>query len=496
MIDTQGLSVSDVVSVNVLLAPTAAVGRNFGSLLIVGTSPVIDATERLRDYTTLAAVASDFGTTAPEFLAAQAFFSQSPMPSHVKIGIWAQNGAPASLKGATMTPAQAATALAAIQAVTAGTFTITIGATVETLTALDFSTSANMNAVAAVIQARITPAGSCTWDGTKFIINTATATAASVITYATSPTGVDVAGLMGLKATSGGPALVAGIDPETAVKAVQVLTSMTSGWYAMTLAPTGPVLDTVYLQVAAMIEGSAPVRVFGITLSSQASYNPTSQTDLGAMLSLSNYSRTITQFSSNPYAICSFFGRALGVNFQGSKTVLTMKFKQEPGVIAELLTESQSAALTAKHINEFVRYANATAIIQEGWMANGRFWDEVHGLDWLSNQVQTDLFNVFYQSLTKIPQTDDGVHVLLTQVEATLSQAVVNGLIAPGVWNAEGFGQLSRGDLLPKGFYVYAPLIATQSQADREARKAPVLQAAIKMAGAIHSVNCIISVNR
>jgi hypothetical protein len=38
--------------------------------------------------------------------------------------------------------------------------------------------------------------------------------------------------------------------------------------------------------------------------------------------------------------------------------------------------------------------------------------------------------------------------------------------------------------------------VASQSQADREARKAPTLQVALKLAGAVHFVDVIINVNR
>ena len=62
--------------------------------------------------------------------------------------------------------------------------------------------------------------------------------------------------------------------------------------------------------------------------------------------------------------------------------------------------------------------------------------------------------------------------------------------------NADGFGQLSYGDTLAKGYYVYCPPLSSQSQADREARKSPTIQCAVKLAGAVHSVNAIISVNR
>ena len=77
-----------------------------------------------------------------------------------------------------------------------------------------------------------------------------------------------------------------------------------------------------------------------------------------------------------------------------------------------------------------------------------------------------------------------------------MARAVNNGLVAPGVWNAGGFGQLQQGQMLSSGYYVYAPLVASQSQADREARKSVPIQVAAKLAGAVHSVNVLINVNR
>ena len=129
-------------------------------------------------------------------------------------------------------------------------------------------------------------------------------------------------------------------------------------------------------------------------------------------------------------------------------------------------------------------------------MANGYFFDEIQGTDWLQNYIQTAVYNLLYTSNTKIPQTDAGINLILTTVSQCLDQAVTNGLVAPGVWNAAGFGALQQGQTLTKGYYVYAPPVATQSQADREARKAPVIQCAIKLAGAVHFADVIINVNR
>ncbi len=77
-----------------------------------------------------------------------------------------------------------------------------------------------------------------------------------------------------------------------------------------------------------------------------------------------------------------------------------------------------------------------------------------------------------------------------------MDQSVTNGLVAPGVWNGGDIGQLAAGDTLTKGYYVYAAPIADQAQSDREARKAPLIQVACKLAGAVHYADVQINVVR
>lgn len=86
----QGLPVSNVVNVDVIIGPRAATGRNFGSLLILGTSTVIPVKERLRLYSSKEDIGSDFGVDSPEYEAATVYFSQSPRPKEVYVGRWAK----------------------------------------------------------------------------------------------------------------------------------------------------------------------------------------------------------------------------------------------------------------------------------------------------------------------------------------------------------------------------------------------------------------------
>ncbi|MBC9239197.1 DUF3383 family protein, partial [Escherichia coli] len=283
---------------------------------------------------------------------------------------------------------------------------------------------------------------------------------------------------------------------ETLLQAVNAVLNYTS-WYGLAVADDEDIDDADWLSVAAAIEASSLSRILAITTQDPEAVNTTSTTDLAYKLKTAKYARTFVQYStSSKYAALSAFGRAFTVNFNGSNTTITLKFKQEPGITYETLTTNQAAALDAKNCNVYVYYENDTAILQQGVMSSGDFFDERHGLDWLQNYVQTNLYNLLYTSTTKVPQTDAGVTRLLSNVEKSMDQSVTNGLVAAGVWNGGPIGQLDSGDTLTKGYYVYAQPISEQAQADREARKAPVIQVACKLAGAVHFADVQINVVR
>lgn len=487
-----GLDVSRVISVSVNLAPQAAQFANVDSLLILGDSNVIDILERIRSYNSLAAVAADFGTSAPEYLAADNFFSQSPAPEQLYIGRWAQSATTGLLNGGVLSAAQKL--LSNFTAITSGGLTITIDGTTEHLTGINLSGALNLNGVAADVTTTLAGAGICTWNGQQFTITSETTGASSSVGYATVPgSGQDISALMNLQASTADTP-VPGIVAETALQAVTILDDLPTQWYGLMVAsPQAVDADTV--AIAAYIQ--AGFHIFGVTTQEPSALDPTSSADIGSLLMQAGYTRTFVQYSSSsPYAVASMFGREFTVNFAGNNTTITLMFKQEPGVTPETLTASQADTLDAKRYNYFVNYDNNTAIIQNGWMSGPAYIDEIHGLDWLANAMQTNLYNLLYQSPTKIPQTDAGTHQLVTTAQATCAAAVNNGLVAPGNWTTQGFGTLNEGDFLPTGYYVYAPPVASQASADRAARKSVPIQVAVKLAGAIQSVDCIINVNR
>lgn len=492
-----GLALSGIVNIDVVLTPSAAQERNFGILLIVGDSTAVDTQERMRLYTSAESVAADVGSNAPEYRAALAYFGQSPQPRSCYVGRWARTPANGLLRGAVLSTAQQS--VSNFTAIANGGMNITVDGVVRALANLNFSAQTNLNGVASVIQTALGSSATVTWDANnaRFVVRSATTGAASGVSFATAPgSGTDVSALLGLRSTSGGYS-VQGIAAETLLAAIQTLSNKSNDWYGLQIAAAGTPADADYLAVASFIEAAQMSRIFGITTQDPATLDANTSTDLASAIKAAGYKRTFTQYSSsNAFASASIFGRAFTVNFDASSTTITLKFKQEPSITPETLTATQAAALKSKNCNVFVRYNNDTAILQEGTMANGYFFDEIHGADWLQNDLQTAVYNLLYTSPTKIPQTDPGINQIVTVVSGRLDQAVTNGLAAPGQWNGPRVGALNTGDTLSAGYYVYAPPVASQSQADREARKAPVIQAAVKFAGAVHFADIIVNVNR
>ena len=119
-------------------------------------------------------------------------------------------------------------------------------------------------------------------------------------------------------------------------------------------------------------------------------------------------------------------------------------------------------------------------------------------LQWLVGALQVAGFNYLAQTATKIPQTETGMDGLKSAYTKVCQQAVVNAYSAPGTWTSPiTFG--NQADLLANvaqfGYYIYSLPIADQLQAQRAARVAPLVQIALKEAGAIQSSDVIVYVN-
>lgn len=491
---TIGLPVSRLIDASVVLNPQAAATANINSLLIIGDSDVIDTQTRIVSYASLTEVSAAFGTSAPEYLAAVLWFGQTPKPNQLYIGKWARTATAGRLIGAARSAAQQA--MSVWNAITTGALKYaTDGAAAVQVTGLNFSACTTMTAVAAVINAAIA-GGTCTWDGSHLVIKSSTTGATSAIALPVVPTvGVDIRAAAGFLAVDGARS-VNGIAAETALAGLAAIDGLSTYFYGVMVAYSA-LADSDHQALAGYVEASTKPHLYGLTTSEATAIDGTSSADIGSLLKAAAYKRSFCQYStSSPYAVASMFARILTTDFNAQNSTITLMYKVEPGVTAETLTGDQANVLDAKRYNYFVNFDNSTAIIVNGMCAGDAFIDEIVGLDWFASRVQGDVWNLLYTSATKIPQTDAGNQQIANTIEGSCDAAVNNGLFGPGTWTNTGFGQLKQNDFLPKGYYVFAPPLSAQSQADREARKSVTFQIAAKLAGAVHTVDLLIYVNR
>jgi hypothetical protein len=217
---------------------------------------------------------------------------------------------------------------------------------------------------------------------------------------------------------------------------------------------------------------------------------------LASVLQSLNNRRVGFMFSSyNPVAVATMFGRGFTVDFNANQSTITLAYKQAPGLQGENMTETQFATLIAKGGNCNIKVNNGAIMLWNGQMSNGYWFDEVQGVDWLQNRIQTYVFNLLYTTTTKIPQTDDGSAMIATAIAKGCEDGVNNGLMAPGQWNAAPFGMLKTGAALSKGYYIYYPPVATQAENLRQERISVPFQTAAKLAGAVQIANVLLNIN-
>jgi hypothetical protein len=182
------------------------------------------------------------------------------------------------------------------------------------------------------------------------------------------------------------------------------------------------------------------------------------------------------------------------VNFNGTNTFQTMNLKTLVNVDPDLnLTQD---------IYNIAEQVGTDLYVSEGglscYASNGsnNYFDQVYAKLWLKLNLQVAGFNVLKTTSTGIPQTESGMQTLKAGYKQVLQQALACGILATGIpWS----GPITFGDpvnfqncIQKVGYYMYYIPIALQSEAQRIARQAPLMQIAVKFAGFDHSSDVLV----
>ena len=493
---TATLSVSRLIKVAVSLEAQAAQAEATNTMLLLGSAPVVDTSTRFRAYSSLAAVAADFGTSAPEYLAAVLWFEQNPQPigPTLLIGRWATTDTKSHLFGGVLSAAEQS--ITNFNLIADGGFKITIDGVERDITGVDLTAATNLNAVAGYITTAL-GGPVVTWNNTqkRFELASSTTGETSTLSFAEPPDDLstDLSLRLGWQSSQGGY-VSDGTDAETALEAVALFDQYYGQkWFGLHMLN---IADADAPGVADYIEASENKHYFFASTIDPNTLVAENTSSLAYILSQKHLNFTGIQYSStNPYAVVSMAARILTTNYAGNNTTITLMYKQEPGIVPENLTETQAQALEAVNCNVIAAYSNSTAIIQRGRSSSGIPIDTAIGSAAFAIALQTALFNRLYTTTTKIPQTDAGMHVLGTDIENVCDQFVNNGFLAPGFWNSSAWAGVKTGDFVQKGYNVYIPAIASQSQADRANRISVPFEVAAKLAGAVELVDLSVVVN-
>ena len=192
--------------------------------------------------------------------------------------------------------------------------------------------------------------------------------------------------------------------------------------------------------------------------------------------------------------VSAYAGRGFSVNFAAQNSTITMNLKDLVGVSPDsTVTEAIYQNAEQLGVDMYVAYNGLPKIVSNG---NPLYFDDIYNRLWFELTMRVELFNALGTTSTKIPQTETGMNNLKSAARAVCQRGVYNGFMAPGTWNGtDTFGDQDDfyRNIEDFGFYVYSAPVSQQSQSEREARIAPVVQVACKQAGAIHKMNLIIN---
>lgn len=491
--------ISNVIRVSIQDEGAAVLPDNVNVVsIITGNQGVLSTAERYRIYRTSGGVADDFGASSPEHAFALSFFDTEPDPISaggvLVIGYWRASEETTTASAATLASEQQSEAalIPILNGINDGSFKVTVdGGTEQEVTGLNFTAVSELAEVATILDGAITGA-SVSVDNGYFTVKSDTSGAASTLTYLSAATsGTDVSTVLGMSAETGA-VLTQGAD-SVAIPAETKLEGITAIKAAVNIKGAMFIDQILDADVPGLASFAGANDMLLYEVFSGASYlekdvsNPVWAVKLASQ---SNF-RCLYSKAGNRKMAASYMSRGHTVNFAGENTAITMNLKTL-SVPAEEYEETEIAKAKAVGLDIFTTIKEEPTLLTSG--AND-FWDNVYNILAFKTEFEADSYNLLKTTSTKIAQDAEGMDAIEDNAEKTCKRYIRNNVFSPGEWTrSDFFGDREQflTSIREKGYYVLIGDLADQSTADRQARKAPVLQVAVKNSGAVHSEDIII----
>jgi hypothetical protein len=463
-------------------------------LFVSSTGPFSQGAGRVAFYTSLSAVEDEFAVGTAAYTAATFFFSQNPHPEIFAIGQVFDSPVAGFMETGALG------ALANFQAISDGSFGISIDGDFQSITGLDFTLDASLSDVATTIETALQAIGTGGYtaatvvlssDGTQFIFTSGTTGDGSTVSaLSTIVIGTDISGVGLLNAQDGTAVTVDGYTPTTFTNELDLIqqAAACSGQFIF-----GWVLDATYrdaqesLDAAAWAESNSQYVILGLCSNNPLAWDAASTTDIGYVLSQLDYTRTNVTWLNTvaDYPEVSMLAAMLAVNYALANSTRTAKFLQLPGVTPANINQTQLTVLDSKRYNTYTQMTNAVAVYREGVQcAENWYIDDWVNLANFGQELKVDVYNVFLTN-KKVPYTAPGVLLLVGAIQPVCDIYVSNGTFADRV---ESDSSSPSGDITIPAYQIIPTPLQDVTIAERAARTGPPIQIIGQLSDAIHSV--------
>ncbi|MGN6103657.1 MAG: DUF3383 family protein [Kofleriaceae bacterium] len=397
------MSLDDHVSITIT-ADTLGVPRaGFGVPMILSVNASFP--ERLRYYTDIPGVAEDFpDPSSPEHLAANAILAQDPHPERIAIG--RATGKPTQRYKVSVSTVE-----------NSHLYKLAVrgdGVTATDITFQADSTATDGEVAVGLVAALNAVAGkNFTASGTTSPISI-TGDAAGEWFSVESPE----VGYLKIEQDHADPATSVAVD-------LAAIATVHADWYALYTLYNS---EAYVKAAAAWVETQKRLYIADISASETVTLASagTGASDAADDLMVLGYDRTAVVYHPSP---ASMLGAAwLGTRLWTDAGSENWKFADPTGVLPVSLTTTHKTNLEAKNANT-LESTGRNSRMWAGTVASGEFIDVIRGIDWLENDMQTEVYDALASAL-KVPFTDAGIALIENKMLLSLGRGVSRGLLA------------------------------------------------------------------
>ena len=504
-------SINNAVTIQTLPNPTLAVSDNINIVMaITRQQGTLSTANRYKSYSDLNAVSKDFGSSSDVYEFASVFFSTTPnalgADGKFLIGYWRGFDEQLPATQAILSSGEINDEVGLIstfQRITEGRFSIEIDGFAFDITGIDFSTVTSINQIANQINTALIPLGAgCFYDNNlkKFKVFSGTIGPTSTIGYFFKlPPEVIVTGTYigdSLRLSSGtGATLVQGSIPinlviETKLEALIELKIQANMYGAVFIDETSTGEKNA---IAEWAQANATLVYDVFSDPANLEVSPTNQV-WQIKLANENYFRMLYRKDNNRKLPMGEMSRMHSTNFNAQNSASTIQFKRL-AITPEDYDQTEIDKAKTVGMDIYTTIKNTPVVLSSG--AND-FLDNVYNLTSFKNDVQIAGINLLIGTNTKIPQTIAGVDQIVNTITTVCQKYVRAGVFAGGTWTLpDTFGDKETffRNIEQFGFYVLGEPLSEQSPTDRNLRKSVPINVAVKLAGAVHSIDIILSFN-